>query len=202
MGVDARVRQRRNGVTPVLRSRERGRGKGDREHRREAGDPGGELPVISVDVELFVSARLWIETDFQHALLLETDINGAQPLEAASEKACTEQQYQRQRHLRDDERFAERASAAARAARVLLQHGSGVFTGATPCGCETEEKSAEDRHGDGQRKHANVGGQIERDRKLISPSHQEQQKTASPKGKGQPKHRACKRQREAFGEYL
>jgi hypothetical protein len=75
-----------------------------------------ELLVITGQIEVLVAPRHGIQTDFENILLLEAGIDGAQALEAANEKTCTEQQHQRKRHLRDDEYLAKGSDPPARAA--------------------------------------------------------------------------------------
>jgi len=70
---------------------------------------------------------------------LETAIEGTQTLKATYEKACSKQQDQGERDLRDDERLTLFAGAGAYAARILLQHRGGIFAGGAPSGGETEE---------------------------------------------------------------
>jgi len=49
---------------------------------------------------------------------------------AADEQTSPEKQNQGERHLCDDERFAELARAATQAARILLKDESGIFAAA------------------------------------------------------------------------
>lgn len=140
MRADARIgRRRRNRVMPRFRARDGSIREASRTDSGQARDSFQQLLVVTAHVELVVAARVWIEHDFKQALLLETAIEGTQTLKATYEKACSKQQDQGERDLRDDERLTLFAGAGAYAARILLQHRGGIFAGGAPSGGETEE---------------------------------------------------------------
>src|SRR5467141_1588844 len=143
MRADARIgRRRRNRVMPRFRARDGSIRKASRTDSGQARDSFQQLLVVTAHVELVVAARLWIEHDFKQALLLETEIEGTQTLKATYEKACSKQQDQGERDLRDDERLTLFAGAVLTLRAFCCSIEAGSCRGGAPSGGKTEENSS------------------------------------------------------------
>src|SRR5882724_9109205 len=100
--------------------------------------------MVGVHVQVLVAARPGIEDNFEQTLLLETEINGTQPLETSHQESRAQQQNEGEGNLRDDKRFAHSSSSAGPAARVLLEHGSRILAGGMQGRNDSKEDSGQD----------------------------------------------------------
>src|SRR5262245_46063065 len=125
-----------------------------------------------------------------------------QVAQRSQEQSRADQEQQRERHLRDDQRFADQGTRMAGGAPAgVFERGRQVNARRAPRGDKPEQQPGQDRNGKRKREHAQVQPGLQR-RHFPPRKTQLQQQVSAPEREEQTKRPTRHRQQRAFGEQL